>query len=280
MLCHEDGARCLCLPGWGTLIVSTDIHGNYSDFDRLKSRFLEFRANRRDVCWLQLGDIIHGPNDEAKRKNPDLYDYPDRSAEIVKEFIELQHAYPDSIRFLLGNHEHAHIGGNKTRKFYTDEAVQLEKQLSSAEIKIMHRFFNEAPLVGMGPCGLLFCHGSPDSRFYHLKQLIGLNYNRQECSDEDYELLSSMLNSYGQKKEITDKVLKAISRCTGFDLSILVHGHDRDEEGWFAEGGNQLCPVIFGAPNEKKRYLEIDLHYCYRSLNDLRPDIEIRKLYN
>ena len=60
---------------------------------------------------------------------------------------------------------------------------------------------------------------------------------------------------------------------------MVIHGHDRDEAGFFVEGGNQLCPVLFGAPRGARRYLRLDLAASYRGPADLREGAEILHLH-
>ena len=280
MLCDRQGARCITLPGWGALLVSTDLHGNYEDFRVLRDRYRARRRAERDVCWLILGDAIHGPDEEARRRDPALYDFEDRSREIIAEICAMVAAEPDHVFFLLGNHEHAHVGGARTRKFHTDEAAHLEAQLDAAAVERLRSFCRAAPLIAVAPCGLVFCHGSPGAELESLEQLLGLDYDEAKLDDEQRQLLRSLLNSYGQGSAVTAKVLDGLRRSTGFELSLMIHGHDRDEAGWFAEGGNQLCPVIFGAPRDKKRYLELDLGARYRSLESIREGLELRLLHH
>ncbi len=60
---------------------------------------------------------------------------------------------------------------------------------------------------------------------------------------------------------------------------MVIHGHDRDVGGYFTEGGNQACPVLFGAPRSAKRYLRLDLGASYQGVEGLREGLEIRRLY-
>ncbi len=267
------------LPGFGTCLVSTDIHGNGEDFRMLRDLFLQRRRDERDAHWILLGDVIHAPSPSARRENPDLYDYPDESAAIIQELMVLSEREAGHVHFLLGNHEHAHVGGPRTSKFYEDEAAHLEAQVDEATRTKMHAFFNAAPLIAVAPCGVAFCHGSPDERLESLKQLVGMPYDIAALDGNSRELLHGILNSYGQSAEVTQRVLKHLMTCTGYVLSVLVHGHDRDVAGWFAEGGNQLCPVLFGAPRGEKRYLDLDLGAHYRGLDRIRDGIELRRLY-
>jgi hypothetical protein len=279
MLCDREGARCITLPGFGQLIVSTDLHGNNEDFETLRDLYRRRRQAERDVFWLILGDTVHAPDARARSNEPRLYDYPDASAQIVAELARMRRAEPDHVILLLGNHEHAHIGGLRTSKFYPDEAAQLEAELDPMAREQLRALFRAAPLIAVAPCGMVFCHGSPDEQLCSLEQLVGIDYDVQALDERQRELLHSCLNSYGQPAEVTRRVLAGLSRCCGFELQVLVHGHDRDEAGWFAEGGNQLCPVLFGAPRENKRYLELDLGQRYHQLDAIRDGIELRRLY-
>ena len=63
------------------------------------------------------------------------------------------------------------------------------------------------------------------------------------------------------------------------ELRVVVHGHDVDLDGWYTEGGNQACPVLFGAPPGKRRYLVVDLGARYERADDLRDGDEVRYRY-
>jgi hypothetical protein len=93
------------------------------------------------------------------------------------------------------------------------------------------------------------------------------------------ELLSSLLTHYGQSDDVASQVLDNLSRG-GIDLRVIVHGHDRDERGFFTEGQRQLCLCIFGAPRQEKRYLRVNLGGRYGHASDLRDGFEIRRLYD
>src|SRR5262245_36870214 len=86
--------RHVILPDRGTLLVNTDIHGHFEDFRRLRTLFEQ--AQRDDPAgahWVILGDIVHGPDDIARGRNPVLYGYPDESVEIVRGIVAVQQAY-------------------------------------------------------------------------------------------------------------------------------------------------------------------------------------------
>jgi hypothetical protein len=282
--------RCLRLPGHGIALISTDLHGNGEDYRRLRDIFLTRASKTPDVHWVLLGDVVHGPNDEARSSEPSLYDYLDASVALIEDLIELTAAYPRQIHLLLGNHEHAHIGGPRTAKFHPDEAAFLEEGLAPNRIARLRAFFQQAALFAVAPCGVLLCHGSPGAALVgNLSKRVQLedpSSGRVDLTSESRdnslgqsEVLTTCLTSYGQPAEVSASVLEAVSAIAGLSLHLVIHGHDRDEDGWFTEGGNQLCPVIFGAPRQKKRYLELDLAARYRSLDQIRDGIELRRLH-
>jgi hypothetical protein len=78
----------------GRIVVASDIHGNWEDYQRVRKRFEQLRkANRAEVLALG-GDIIHSERgeDSSVRILDDLIDNPD-----------------DCVLSMMGNHELAHI---------------------------------------------------------------------------------------------------------------------------------------------------------------------------
>lgn len=278
---HQDdnASRYLVLPKRGRLMVSTDLHGNHEDFDNLKERFLSRAEEGEEIYWVILGDLVHGPDEQARIDEPSLYGYPDESWRIVEDLIELRAWWHDRVKLVLGNHDHGHIGGPQPAKFYANEVAHLEESLDEAQSAALAKLFRSGLLLVIAPCGVVLCHGSPDESLHDPAQLDNLSLDVTKNDARTNMMLSSLLTSYGQSREVTERVLFNLSLAAGCELNLLVHGHDRDIEGWFVEGGNQLCPVIFGAPRENKRYLELDLSARYRTPDDIRVDRELVRLY-
>lgn len=276
--------RVRILPDTGQLLVSTDLHGNGEDFDRLRTIYTQLRATAeaegRDpatVHWALLGDLVHGPSPVARERDPLRFGYADASEALVEALIELRARWPDNIHLLLGNHDHGHIGGPHPAKFFADEVHMLERRMHPEAIQRMHELFLGAQLALAAPCGLLLCHGSPDDQIPSLEVLDQVD-PEDEPMLERRGMLRSLLTSYGQPGTVTDRLLRQLSR-PGLDLRVVVHGHDVDLGGWYTEHGNQACPVLFGAPPAKRRYLVVDLGARYRRAEDLREGVEVRHLY-
>jgi hypothetical protein len=268
--------RLLVLPRLGTLLVSADLHGNGSDWRALVHRFEDELARDPATQWVLLGDAVHGPDEEARAREPELYDYPDESWPIVEELMRLREQVPGQVHYLLGNHDFSHVGGPRTRKFHNDEAAHLESMLKVEDRERLRAFLAEALLAVVAPCGVLMAHGSPDDSLPSLEELDQIDV--PPTREEHWRLLNTLLTSYGQPREVAERLL-AIARRREPGLTLVVHGHDRDPAGFFVEGGNQLCPVLFGALRKNKRYLRLDLAASYPGVEALRDGVEILRLH-
>ncbi len=271
-------SRVRFLSSRGSLLVSTDLHGNHEDFAALRDLFLAARGRHDEVHWALLGDAVHGPDDASRRDEPELYGYPDESARLLEELAALMEEHPGAIHYVLGNHDHAHVGGPHTQKFHPDEVQFLEERATAAQLAALRRVFGGAALVLLAPCGAVLSHGSPDDRLRDLAELEALPPFGASYSPEQAHLIRTFLWNYGQPEQGTERVLEVMSR-RGPRMTMVIHGHDRDEAGWYTEGGNQGQPVIFGAPRAQKRYLWLDLAAHYAGVSALREGEEIRRLY-
>jgi len=198
----------------------------------------------------------------------------------LEEIFAEEAAAPGRVHFVLGNHDHGHVGGPHTAKFHADEVAALESGLSEAQRGRLRGRFERAMLAAAAPCGVLMTHGSPDSTLSRLEDLDAVPLELKAMSLAQTRMLRALLTSYGQPKEECRAMLENVSRTSGLDLRVVVHGHDRDELGFFREGGNQVCPVIFGAARPDKRYVRLDLGARYDDADALRDGIEILRLHS
>lgn len=269
--------RQLTLPEHGVLLVSTDVHGSRADFEQMVARY-EASAAASDTHWVILGDIVHGPDELARARRPDLYDYDDESPAIARRILELQAARPGRVHFVLGNHDWAHVGGPTTSKFYRDEAQQLESTLVADELADLRALFRGALLFVVAPCGAFLSHASPGNAPASLAEVDDVDLSGSP-TERDAEIIRSFTNFYGQEEARSRAFLAAMSALSSCELTFVVHGHDRDEAGWFVQEKTQICPVIFGAPRPAKRYLRLELSARYNGVHDLREGHEILRLW-
>lgn len=264
----------------GRLLISADIHGHWEDFSRLRALFLAAEARGDNPLWVSVGDWVHGPSAErpsilAANGEP-LYAYPDDSPTIVRELSALMDAYPERVLSLCGNHEYAHIGGPKTRKFHEDEAAFLEARLPPAEVSAMRARFASWPIAARVPsCGLVITHGAMAPAFEHVAELERIPWGA--AGDE---VLNSTMHWYSFSPGQDTALLQLMSQDTDPAYSIIVHGHDREESGYARTGDRALLLCTsFGAIRSRKAYLWLDLAKRYQSLDELREHEEIRFLY-
>lgn len=258
----------------GVALISADLHGNHEDFAALRDLFLAAEARGERPIWVSVGDWVHGPSPAGRRDilgndGVPLFDYQDRTPEILDELFALMDRFPGRVLSLCGNHEHSHIGGPRTSKFHPDEAAALEARLSPVKVAELKRRFASWPILVLLPgCGVVVAHGAPPA-----------------ASPADFEaarfaagsdLLASALTRYGFAPGEDLELLHRLGEGYG----VLVHGHDRDEEGFARVGAaSVLLCSSFGARRDRKAYLWLDLGVRYSSPDALRDGVELRRLF-
>jgi hypothetical protein len=100
-------------PALGRLFVCSDIQGNLADFVREVELFEARQQARGDAYLLFLGDLIHGMIHYTRETWPEWVGphFDDESPAVLEALVGLQERWPGGVCSLLGNHEHAHIGG-------------------------------------------------------------------------------------------------------------------------------------------------------------------------
>ncbi|HZJ67475.1 MAG TPA: metallophosphoesterase [Kofleriaceae bacterium] len=285
----QEGPKVVTVAGTsGPVLVSSDLHGNLEDFERLRDVFLASEARGEQPMWISVGDWVHGPPDEAARDDvldrfgKPLYAYRDETPAILEGLFALMDRFGDRVLSLCGNHEHAHIGGRFTQKFHNNEAAHLEARLSTAAVAELRRRFASWPVViRIAACGIAVTHGAPipasvaefeRARFRGAPRQPG----RRDPPDE---ALHSAMTRYRFCRGDDAELLARLSE-PGCELAVLVHGHDREEEGFrpAGEAALLLC-TSFGARRARKSYLWLDRGRRYASLAALRDGVELRRLW-
>lgn len=265
------------------MLVCTDLHGNLADFRRMKLCFEE-RCARGRCQLLFTGDLIHGPN-YTRAHWPDYLGsfYEDASAQLVDEFIELQARYPGQVHCLLGNHEHSHVGGPHTPKFWLDETLYFEESVGRGRAQRYCELFRAFPLAAVTPCGVAVTHAAPDVELQSLSELEQIGYEGYEqMSVESMQatpLLGRLIWSRSCSPAVARAFLRQLGAC-GWSQHVVVFGHDIVPEGYERQGDEQLqLSTSFGLYDSRKHFLELELEGRYRSALQLRVGTEIRPLY-
>lgn len=269
--------RLLELPARGRLLVATDLQGNLKDFQALARHF---RAAGDDAHLLITGDLVHGPDDETAAAWPEHLGtaYTDESGALMDAFLEEQRRAPGRVHCLLGNHDHAHVGGPVTSKFHDDEAGVLESKLGPEATQRLQALISTFPLVARAPCGAVMLHAAPSAELRAPKQLEDIDLRGYESFDIErfmkVPVLGALLWSRMASSEQSGRFLKALGG------TIALYGHDVVREGFERVGEDQLCfSTSFGLFDEYKVYVSLDLAAKYPSVRALREGEEILPLY-
>lgn len=272
------------LPSAGVLIAATDLQGNLRDYRALKEVYEDEEEQGNEPFLLLCGDLVHGPG-------PGLADprawpehlgthYLDRSAELVIDFEEW--SQDRRAIAIMGNHEHAHIGGPRVSKFHFDEAAVLDASLGTHKARI-HDFMRSWPLIAVSAAGAVFTHGAPKLTEPDLEAFEKLRYDGFDEIGLNDMYSSGTVGALLWARGATPDDARALLAATTLDdepAAFVGFGHDVVPEGYEKVGAEQICfSTSFGLFDPDKVYLRLDLSNRYESVNDLRDGVEIRPLY-
>jgi hypothetical protein len=152
----------------GTVMVVTDLHGDWSRYRRYRDRFLALSEMGCADILLLTGDLIHREGSPAT----------DRSLEILLDLIELRDTLGDRLVVLLGNHEMPHLYHVTLAKGDHVYTPRFEAVLGIHREAVL-AFLGSLPFFVRTRGGVTFCHagafpgaGDPDTwrllrRFSH-----------------------------------------------------------------------------------------------------------------
>jgi hypothetical protein len=243
-------------------------------------------AERRgsEPVLLFTGDLIHGPDCEPEQWPEFLGShYVDQSGAVLEEFIMLQREFPSRVFCLLGNHEHSHVGGPHTPKFWPDETAHFEAVVGPRKTERYKVLFGSLPLVAVAECGLVMTHAAPNVKMNGPEDIEQLGYEGYEdlgiWSMAEIPFLGGLLWSRSCPTAVSRRFLTSLSGG-GLRLTVVVFGHEIVAEGYDRMGEDQLVlSTSFGVADERKFYLRADLGGRYESVHALREGAELRRLY-
>lgn len=273
-------ARVVELPDRGRLIVGTDLQGNVADFERLEEAFREANDEHPDGATLVItGDLVHGPEIPPEHWPDYLGSYfKADSAQVLDHAEALAEAFPGRVHYLLGNHEHAHVGGPVVSKFFADEAERLEVLMGPKRSAFIRAWLLRWPLVAYAPsCGLLFVHGAPNARIRSAEDIEAASLSPGPSEGLVDEVIAELLWA----RTASTSRARAFLRAIDPSLKVAVYGHDVAREGYAIDREPLLClSTSFGCYDGDKLYLDWDLNepaasaadLAARGLRPLRPE--------
>jgi hypothetical protein len=247
-------SRVLTLPEHGTLVAATDLHGNLADYHAVVDRF----GSLPDSYLVLCGDLVHGPAIAPDDWPEHLGDhYVDESVRLLDEAYELWQRFPDRVTFLLGNHEHAHLGGPVLSKFHADEARHLEQ--THGRFDPVREWMRNWPLAAVAPrAGLALTHAAPHAVIATPADLDLIDLDGYGATPLHEMADSGPLGALLWARTTTSERARAFLGVLGCRVGAF--GHDVVREGHLVEREPLLCfSTSFGCHDGDKVYLEWDL---------------------
>ena len=278
---YQDG-RVAWVKGPGELIVVSDLHGNFRDFMRAVQIF----ESKPDACLLLLGDLFHGPYLSPQDWAPHVDKlgdfYYDQSPALFRAYERLRVKYPHRVRALLGNHEHAHVGGPRVAKFTPDEAGSFEGCLTISERAVLKESILEWPWMVGSDCGVAFTHGSPPPTPFDLERVnteSPVVTNPQVWAKPGAAILSELLWRRFSPLDDVRTFLTHFNGIASTPQNVVTYGHEPSPEGYQVQHDALFnLSSSFAMRREKKTYLELSLATAYENATAL--EAQIRPLYS
>lgn len=277
--------RVVTLPETGRLVVATDFQGNLEDWQVVEAIFERSKRDGEDPVLVVTGDLVHGP-ELTEEEWPEYLGsfYRDASVELLAAAKRLQEKNPTRIFYLLGNHEHAHVGGPIVAKFFPDEAERLESMLGPEEARSMRAWLREWPFVAVARrAGIVMLHAAPHVAITCVDDLEELPIEGVFDGEDGDPLTRERVAALFWSRTTSTERANAFLRAIDPQATVAIYGHDVARAGHAIDREPLLCiSTSFGCYDGDKLYLEWDLskraenarHLAENGLRPLRPDAQ------
>jgi hypothetical protein len=254
--------RVIQLPDRGRLLVATDVQGNVADFDRVAAAFEDAAKGKDGAHLVVTGDLVHGP-ELHEADWPDYLGsfYRGDSKTVLEHARDLANRHAGRVHYLLGNHEHAHIGGPVVSKFFPDEAKRLEEILGDEGTREMRAWLRTWAFVAVAHhARLVMLHAAPHAHIRDADDLERLPLDSVEASSIDDMAARGVLGALLWARTTTTERAFEFLHALDADARVAVFGHDVARGGFSVEREPLLCvSTSFGCFDGDKLYLEWDL---------------------
>lgn len=270
----------LTLPSEGRLIMATDLQGNVRDFEALEKVFEDALQKPGGAILVVTGDLVHGPELTASDWPEHLGSfYHGDSPGLIASARALADRHPGRVHFLLGNHEHAHVGGPVVSKFFPDEAERLESLLGAEGTRELRAWIETWPFVAIAPsAGIAMMHAAPHAPIASVRDLERLSLTGESEDPNDLDGRSTMIALLWARTTSSDRA-RSFLRALDERLSVAVYGHDVAHRGYAIDREPLLCvSTSFGCHDGDKLYLSWDLSVRAESARHV-AEVGLRPLY-
>ena len=248
--------RLIELPDYGRLIVVTDLHGNFDDYEYYLSLWDETDP---DFHIIFAGDLIHATDESC-----------DGSVEILDDAMAKSREFPN-FHTLLGNHEWAHITNQNIYKLDKSLLWEFKNLISNKKGCIEPHltgyveFFKTMPYFARTANGLFISHSGPSDKVKSLEAF-------EKIFEGDYSspiLYDFLWNRYNKVTDYTKSDIDDFLDAVG--SKVMVVGHCPVES--YRVYGNQII-VSSSFNTEMKTYLDIDLSMEIADIKDVQKRLK------
>ena len=247
----------------GRAIITGDLHGRYDNLERIlrdKKNIEDILAGKAHLIF--TGDAVH-PRSSALN---DARAYEDSFCTMLL-IMTMMAENPFNVHYLVGNHDHAHIGGRPAGRGEVRQDTLFEKYVTrrwGAEVFEHYRMFVRRSPVAMKintPGGaMLLVHAGLSAGVKDAEDLIDINVAgpQGEALQEliwsrkydDRELMRRWLSGVGAKLMIVGHTPPTRKRAERYGLEVIY-------EPAFAHVHH--LQVILNAQNDVFGYLNLDM---------------------
>lgn len=248
--------RLIELPDCGRLIVVTDLHGNFDDYNYYLNLWDE---SDPDFHIVFCGDLIHGLDEET-----------DGSVQILDDAIARSREC-SNFHTLLGNHEWAHITNTEIYKnnqpllLGFKNIISYNKGLIEPHLTNYIKFFKTMPYFARTKSGLFISHSGPSDKIRSIE-----GFERVLEGDYSSPILYDFLwNRYNRP---TDYIKSDVDRFLGIVGSrVMLVGHCPVES--YKVFGNQII-MSSSFETKMKTYLDMDLSMEIEDVKDVQKQLK------
>lgn len=243
--------KILYLASCGRLIIVTDLHGNYEDYNK----YVDLWDSKDKDCHIVfVGDLIHATNEE------------DKSVEILDDVINKCQNY-HNFHVLLGNHEWAHITKTDIYKLKKNQRLTFEEEIICKKGSLYPTlndyvdFFKSLPLFIKTENGLFISHAGPSKKIKTME-----DFNEILKDDYNNEVLYEFLwNRCIDDKDYNEKDVSNFLEIIGSNCMIVGH---TPVKGYKVIGKQVILSSSF--ETNYKAYYDVDLSKKIDNISELR----------
>jgi hypothetical protein len=186
--------------------------------------------------------------------------YHGDSPGLIARARALADRHPGRVHFLIGNHEHAHVGGPVVSKFFPNEAERLEDLLGPEGADGLRSWIESWPFVAVAPqAGIAMMHAAPHAPIGSAQDLERLPLASDASDPNDLDGRAVIIALLWARTTSADRA-RSFLRALDERLTVAIYGHDVAHRGYAIDREPLLCvSTSFGCHDGDKLYLSWDL---------------------